>query len=332
MAVDVSGNGTGIADNPAKRVIGESRCTIGGDFSTAAGCNSFQAQEKTWRAPRTPIARGDADCHGNQWLRKRPVLAWVMHKAGAIEYTQPVRRGVPAHAAGDRIGLPNHHNRVIACPPRPLGAGGHGGRSAVMADGAGLPATPRPAVEARRRSAILGCVFVALLAWRISIAPHPAIGTPAEQVVPFSHKHHVGDVGLDCRYCHTSVEQSAFAGIPPTHTCMTCHSQLFTQQPMLAPVVAELAQRRAAAMESRPRPARLRLFQPQHPHRERRRLRDVPWPRRSHAAHVARRAVADAMVPRLPSRAGKIPPAGRARIRHGLEADGRPAGTRARAW
>jgi hypothetical protein len=85
--------------------------------------------------------------------------------------------------------------------------------------------------------AALGVVFVALLAWRIAIAPHPAIGTPAPQVVPFSHKHHVGDVGLDCRYCHTSVETSAFAGIPPTHTCMTCHSQLFTQQPMLAPVV-----------------------------------------------------------------------------------------------
>ncbi|HXU67590.1 MAG TPA: cytochrome c3 family protein [Casimicrobiaceae bacterium] len=89
--------------------------------------------------------------------------------------------------------------------------------------------------------AALGFVFVVLLAWRISIAPHPAIGTPAEQIVPFSHKHHVGDIGLDCRYCHTAVEQSAFAGIPPTHTCMTCHSELFTQQPMLAPVVQSFA-------------------------------------------------------------------------------------------
>jgi len=87
----------------------------------------------------------------------------------------------------------------------------------------------------------VGFVFVALLAWRIGIAPHPAIGTPAEQIVPFSHKHHVGDIGLDCRYCHTAVEQSAFAGIPPTHTCMTCHSELFTQQPMLAPVVQSFA-------------------------------------------------------------------------------------------
>src|SRR6185437_7816342 len=89
--------------------------------------------------------------------------------------------------------------------------------------------------------AVLGALFVALLAWRIAIAPHPAIGTPVDQVVPFSHKHHVGDDGIDCRYCHTSVEQSAFAGIPPTHMCMTCHSQLFTREPMLAPVVQSLA-------------------------------------------------------------------------------------------
>ena len=84
---------------------------------------------------------------------------------------------------------------------------------------------------------VLSLCAVGVLAWRIAIAPHPAIGSPAEQPVPFSHEHHVGDVGLDCRYCHTSVEQSAFAGIPPTHTCMTCHSQLFTEQPMLTPVV-----------------------------------------------------------------------------------------------
>ena len=88
--------------------------------------------------------------------------------------------------------------------------------------------------------AALGVIFVALLAWRILIKPHPAVGTPVEQVVPFSHNHHVGDDGIDCRYCHTSVETSAFAGIPPTHTCMTCPSQLFTQEPVLAPVVQSL--------------------------------------------------------------------------------------------
>lgn len=62
------------------------------------------------------------------------------------------------------------------------------------------------------------------------------VGIPREQPVPFSHKHHVGGVGIDCRFCHTSVEKGAFAGIPPTTTCMKCHSQIFTDAPMLEPV------------------------------------------------------------------------------------------------
>jgi hypothetical protein len=62
------------------------------------------------------------------------------------------------------------------------------------------------------------------------------------QPVPFSHEHHVGRLGIDCRYCHTGVETAAFAGLPPTRTCMTCHSQLFTAAPMLAPVRESLAQ------------------------------------------------------------------------------------------
>ncbi len=61
-----------------------------------------------------------------------------------------------------------------------------------------------------------------------------------EQPVPFSHKHHVSGLGIDCRYCHTSVETSAFAGIPPTETCMSCHSQLWTNAEILEPVRASL--------------------------------------------------------------------------------------------
>lgn len=56
------------------------------------------------------------------------------------------------------------------------------------------------------------------------------------QPVPFSHQHHVAGLGIDCRYCHTSVETSGFAGIPPTKTCMNCHSQIWTNAPMLEPV------------------------------------------------------------------------------------------------
>src|SRR5687768_4231432 len=59
-----------------------------------------------------------------------------------------------------------------------------------------------------------------------------------EQPVQFSHRHHVLDDGIDCRYCHTSVETSSFAGIPPTKTCMNCHSQIWATAPILEPVRA----------------------------------------------------------------------------------------------
>jgi Cytochrome c7 and related cytochrome c len=62
------------------------------------------------------------------------------------------------------------------------------------------------------------------------------VGRPVDQPVPFSHKHHVTDDGIDCRYCHTTVETSAFAGIPPTQVCMNCHSQVWSQSSTLAPV------------------------------------------------------------------------------------------------
>jgi hypothetical protein len=58
------------------------------------------------------------------------------------------------------------------------------------------------------------------------------------QPVPFSHKHHVGELGLDCRYCHSSVEVSSSAGMPSTQTCMVCHSQIWTQADLLEPVRA----------------------------------------------------------------------------------------------
>ena len=57
-----------------------------------------------------------------------------------------------------------------------------------------------------------------------------------EQPVPFSHKHHVAQLGIDCRYCHTAVEKSAQAGLPPTKTCMNCHQQMWTGADLLEPV------------------------------------------------------------------------------------------------
>ncbi len=62
------------------------------------------------------------------------------------------------------------------------------------------------------------------------------VRVPKEQPVEFSHRHHVGDDGIDCRYCHTSVDKSNNAGMPSTYTCMTCHSQLWSDSPELEPV------------------------------------------------------------------------------------------------
>jgi hypothetical protein len=68
---------------------------------------------------------------------------------------------------------------------------------------------------------------------------------PPPQPVPFSHEHHVGGLGIDCRYCHADVADGPRAGLPPTHTCMTCHSQIWTNAPMLAPVRQSLAERKS---------------------------------------------------------------------------------------
>lgn len=89
----------------------------------------------------------------------------------------------------------------------------------------------------------LGCVGLVVLVvagtavWRAITAPPYAVDEAVEQPIPFSHQHHVGEVGLDCRYCHTTVESSAFAGMPSVSTCMTCHSQLFAGQPVFGPLL-----------------------------------------------------------------------------------------------
>ena len=87
-----------------------------------------------------------------------------------------------------------------------------------------------------------GIVFVAFLGWAlytIALSPwYTRQNYTEQQPVPFSHRHHVGELGIDCRYCHVTVEKSSFAGIPPTQTCMTCHSQIWTNADMLEPVRA----------------------------------------------------------------------------------------------
>jgi hypothetical protein len=98
-----------------------------------------------------------------------------------------------------------------------------------------------PSMNTIARLSIFGAIFVLI---GVGVVVNYLVRSPyltqvnvvREQPVPFSHLHHVSQLGIDCRYCHTSVEDSSFAGIPPTQTCMTCHSQVWTEAPNLEPV------------------------------------------------------------------------------------------------
>jgi hypothetical protein len=93
------------------------------------------------------------------------------------------------------------------------------------------------------RVSIYGAVIlVAVLGYAVTVVNMTSYVTEVHnarpQPVPFSHKHHAGELGIDCRYCHTSVEVSSSAGMPPTQTCMSCHSQIWTNAAILEPVRA----------------------------------------------------------------------------------------------
>lgn len=98
-----------------------------------------------------------------------------------------------------------------------------------------------PSANTWIRISVLGCVvLIAGTFWFFEMMQRSTYYSQREivhaQPVPFSHEHHVGGLGLDCRYCHTSVETSSFAGMPPTKTCMNCHAQIWTNTEMLNPI------------------------------------------------------------------------------------------------
>ncbi|GMV96509.1 MAG: cytochrome c3 family protein [Phycisphaerae bacterium] len=98
-----------------------------------------------------------------------------------------------------------------------------------------------PSTNTLSKVSILGAVFiVAAAAWVAGAVIRSPYVTEANvvraQPVQFSHKHHVGGLGIDCRYCHSTAEQSPFAGMPATKVCMTCHSQIWVDAPILEPV------------------------------------------------------------------------------------------------
>ncbi len=106
-----------------------------------------------------------------------------------------------------------------------------------------MPQIFHPSTNTFSRLSIFGALFaLAAVAWGLALINRSSYVTRAGvargQPVPFSHRHHNGELGIDCRYCHTSVETSAVAGIPPTKTCMNCHSQIWVDSPTLEPVRA----------------------------------------------------------------------------------------------
>jgi hypothetical protein len=110
-----------------------------------------------------------------------------------------------------------------------------------------MPQIFHPSANTLSRLTIYGAMGLALgalvLNYLLLLSPYQTdVRVVRPQPVPFSHEHHVSGLGIDCRYCHSSVETSAFAGLPPTHTCMSCHSQIWATSPMLEPVRQSLAQ------------------------------------------------------------------------------------------
>lgn len=100
------------------------------------------------------------------------------------------------------------------------------------------------------KASIFGAIFAlgGAVALALGLARSPYVtqqDVPKDQPVPFSHAHHVGGMGFDCRYCHAFVERSAVAGIPPTKTCMNCHSQIWKDSPVLEPVRASFRDNRS---------------------------------------------------------------------------------------
>ncbi len=150
----------------------------------------------------------------------RPVVADKTHGEPPRRAFEP-RRENPGRRAQERAGLPDLARWTA---PR-----------------SGMAQIFHPSFNTLSKASVVAAVLLlgavgsaALQASRTSIVTDVEIAK--QQPVPFSHAHHVGGLGIDCRFCHTSVEEAASAGIPPTKTCMSCHSQIWTNSDLLEPV------------------------------------------------------------------------------------------------
>ncbi len=142
---------------------------------------------------------------------------------------------------------------------------------------------------ARMSLVLTGLIVIALGVTLDQLQRSPWVtrqGQRPDQPVPFSHKHHVQGLGLQCQYCHTTVEKSSYAGIPPTKTCINCHAQIWTNAQLLEPVRNSWATGESIPVDQGARPSRFCLLQSLDSREQGHWLRHLPRPRGPDAADV----------------------------------------------
>ena len=148
---------------------------------------------------------------------------------------------------------------------------------------------------------------------------------PIEQPLQFDHRHHTRDEGIDCRYCHNSVEKAPFAGIPPTQLCLNCHSQIWNKSPLLEPIRKSFIEDKPMVWNRVQGPG-VCLLQPLHSCEQRRGLRDLPRPGGSNGGGRKDVHADHELVPRLPSQSREESAPCRGGHKHDLAARGRSCG------
>ena len=174
---------------------------------------------------------------------------------------------------------------------------------------------------ARASLVLTGLIVIALGVTLDQLQGSPWVtkqGQRAEQPVPFSHKHHVMGLGLQCQYCHTSVEKSSYAGIPPTKTCMNCHAQIWTNANLLLPVRTSWATGDSIPWIKVHDLPDFRLLQSRNSREQGHRLLLLSRPRGPDAADVSAEHAADGVVPELSSQSGQEPSPHQRDLQHGV--------------
>ncbi len=170
---------------------------------------------------------------------------------------------------------------------------------------------------ARASLVLTGLIVIALGVTLDELQRSPWVtrqGQRPDQPVPFSHKHHVQGLGLQCQYCHVTVEKSSYAGIPPTKTCINCHAQIWTNAQLLEPVRSSWATGQSLAWTKVHDLPDYVYFSHEIHVNKGTGLRKLPRARGPDAADVCAEHAADGVVPGLPPESGEKSAADRARF------------------